>query len=112
MHVLMFTARDATADRVEGLAAGDRAQLNVTDDGAGIPPGAQRRLFERFHRGEHRPGAGLALSIVDARGGATVAANTATGGASSVADLPLPPRRRLGAGPAVTRRPSLSARTW
>ena len=75
---------------------GDRAQLNVTDDGTGIPPGAERRIFERFHRGdEARTGAGaglglaIALSIVDAHGGTIVAANNATGGASFVADLPL-----------------------
>ncbi|GAA1512750.1 HAMP domain-containing sensor histidine kinase [Dactylosporangium maewongense] len=75
---------------------GDRAQLNVTDDGTGIPPGAERQIFERFHRGDEArtgPGAGLglaiALSIVDAHGGTIVAANNATGGASFVADLPL-----------------------
>ncbi|MET7418558.1 HAMP domain-containing sensor histidine kinase [Dactylosporangium sp. NPDC005555] len=77
---------------------GDRAQLNVTDDGTGIPPGTERRIFERFHRGDEArtgPGAGLglaiALSIVDAHGGTIVAANNARGGASFVADLPLSP---------------------
>ncbi len=75
---------------------GDRAQLNVSDDGTGIRPGDERRIFERFYRAdEARSGGGaglglsIAMTIVQAHGGAIVAANNATGGASVVADLPL-----------------------
>jgi signal transduction histidine kinase len=74
---------------------GDRTQLGVADDGPGIRPGEERRIFERFHRGdEARSGGGaglglaIALAIVQAHGGAIVAANNATGGASFVVDLP------------------------
>ncbi|WP_255780967.1 sensor histidine kinase [Dactylosporangium sp. AC04546] len=74
---------------------GPSTQLNVADDGPGIPPGAERHIFERFHRAdESRSGAGaglglaIALSIVRAHGGAILAANNARGGASFVVDLP------------------------
>jgi signal transduction histidine kinase len=75
---------------------GDRAQLNISDDGSGIRPGDERRIFERFYRADEARsggGAGLGLSIglriVELHGGTIVAANNATGGASFVADLPL-----------------------
>jgi signal transduction histidine kinase len=74
---------------------GDRGQLHVTDDGVGIPPGDERRIFARFYRGDAARsggGAGLGLSIaawiVGMHGGSIVAANNARGGASFVADLP------------------------
>jgi signal transduction histidine kinase len=77
---------------------GDRTQLNVTDDGVGIRPGDERRIFERFHRGdESRSGGGaglglaIALTIVVAHHGGIVAANNAKGGASFVVDLPAVP---------------------
>ncbi|MCB1954330.1 MAG: HAMP domain-containing protein [Rhodocyclaceae bacterium] len=45
---------------------GSDALLSVADDGPGISPEAQARLFERFHRGAgaDSPGAGLGLAIV------------------------------------------------
>jgi signal transduction histidine kinase len=44
-------------------------QIDVQDDGIGIPPNIQERVFERFFRGEHAfvlasAGTGLGLSIV------------------------------------------------
>ncbi|MET7396031.1 HAMP domain-containing sensor histidine kinase [Dactylosporangium sp. NPDC005572] len=75
---------------------GPSTQLNVADDGPGIPPGAERHIFERFHRAdESRSGAGaglglaIALSIVRAHDGTILAANNARGGASFVVDLPV-----------------------
>jgi signal transduction histidine kinase len=49
--------------------AGDEIQVDVEDNGIGIPPEAQTRIFERFYRGEHpfvlaTSGTGLGLSIV------------------------------------------------
>ena len=41
-------------------------ELQVQDDGIGIPPADQSRLFEPFHRGANvgnRPGSGLGLAI-------------------------------------------------
>src|SRR5581483_9849459 len=43
------------------------AELHVTDDGAGFPPGFLDRAFERFSRGDtarRGGGAGLGLAIV------------------------------------------------
>jgi signal transduction histidine kinase len=78
---------------------GDRGQLHVTDDGSGIPPGDEQRIFARFYRGDAARsgnGAGLGLSIgawiVGAHGGTILAANNAHGGASFVAELPLSSR--------------------
>jgi len=74
---------------------GGRTQLAVADDGPGIPPGQERRIFERFHRGDEARsgrGAGLGLAIaltiaLEHRGGIE-AANNATGGAAFLVDLP------------------------
>ena len=78
---------------VAGHARG--ATVQVSDDGPGIPPGMQERIFERFVRADEsrrRGGAGLGLSIarwiVRAHGGEIRAANHERGGASFVADLP------------------------
>jgi signal transduction histidine kinase len=74
---------------------GPAAQLHVSDDGPGLPPGAEARIFERFWRGDEARsgrGAGLGLAIaawiVRAHGGSILAANNAKGGASFVAEFP------------------------
>jgi two-component system, OmpR family, sensor kinase len=42
-------------------------RLAVLDEGPGVPPGDERRVFERFRRGRtDRPGTGLGLAIVEA----------------------------------------------
>ncbi len=61
------------------LLPGDKAvRLYVRDEGIGIPPAEQERIFERFHRVDNRlarqtPGTGLGLfltrAIVEAHGG-------------------------------------------
>jgi len=48
---------------------GTEVQVDVADDGVGIAPADQERVFERFYRGEHplvlaTPGTGLGLPIV------------------------------------------------
>ena len=44
-----------------------RGRLAVLDEGPGVPPGEERRVFERFRRGRtDRPGTGLGLAIVEA----------------------------------------------
>jgi signal transduction histidine kinase len=47
-----------------GWNAGGR--IFVADEGAGVRPGDERQLFERFHRGRsEQPGTGLGLAIVE-----------------------------------------------
>ncbi len=62
--------------------------LEVADHGPGIPPGTERRVFDKFFRasaGESRRGIGLGLAIcrgiVEGHGGTIVAANRDGGGA-------------------------------
>lgn len=44
----------------------EHGRLAVLDEGPGVPPEEQRRVFERFKRGRNdRPGTGLGLAIVE-----------------------------------------------
>src|SRR5262245_7230605 len=78
---------------------GSSAQLNVADDGCGIPPGDEQRIFERFFRADavRGPGGGAGLGlaiaswIVDQHNGHIMAANNDRGGATFVAELPAAP---------------------
>ena len=64
--------------RIMGRSEGDVAVISVSDQGVGIPPDEQRKLFRRFYRVDNRlrretQGAGLGLflsrAIVEAHGG-------------------------------------------
>ena len=83
-----------------GWARGDGlALLTVEDRGAGLAPGEEHRVFERFYRGGqrngHPEGTGLGLAIVAALverwGGSAAAANRSGGGARIELRLPLAP---------------------
>ena len=55
--------------RIHSPNGGKEVQVDVKDNGVGIPVEDQNRVFERFYRGEHplvlaTPGTGLGLSIV------------------------------------------------
>jgi GAF domain-containing protein/nitrogen-specific signal transduction histidine kinase len=55
--------------RIHSPNGGHEVQVDVKDNGVGIPLDDQTRVFERFYRGEHplvlaTPGTGLGLSIV------------------------------------------------
>jgi signal transduction histidine kinase len=55
--------------RIHSPNGGHEVQVDVSDNGVGIPLDDQNRVFERFYRGEHplvlaTPGTGLGLSIV------------------------------------------------
>ncbi len=68
--------------------------ISVSDRGPGLPPGQERRVFEKFYRGDHTRtgGLGLGLSIargfVEAHGGKIAANNRPDGGARFTITLP------------------------
>jgi signal transduction histidine kinase len=50
---------------VRAFVENERIHIEVSDDGPGIPPDAQARLFERFYRAtSEKTGSGLGLAIV------------------------------------------------
>jgi len=73
-----------SAITLAGRVDGTRAILTIADEGPGIPPGAQERVFEMFYRVEggdrQRAGTGLGLAIsrglIEAQGG-TIRAESA-----------------------------------
>ncbi|MBX5490157.1 MAG: response regulator [Chloroflexi bacterium] len=80
--------------------SGDHARLAVSDDGPGIPPEYQERIFERFYRldndpARRTPGAGLGLAIARAiaelHGGRLWVESTPGAGSTFVLLLPLVP---------------------
>lgn len=71
-------------------------QLELLDEGPGLPPGEEEHVFEkfrRFPRAGRAQGAGLGLSIcrgiVEAHGGTLTASNRREGGARFLLELPL-----------------------
>ncbi len=75
---------------------GDRVRIAVTDDGPGIPPELQERIFDRFVRADQARtsgnGSGLGLAIVKAiidNHHGTVTVHSDQAGTSIVADIPV-----------------------
>jgi two-component system OmpR family sensor kinase len=92
-----------TAVRLTVHREGNVAELIVADEGPGIPPAAQERVFERFWRGDPgrsraRGGTGLGLaivaSIVAAHGGTVDLTSVPGQGATFTVRLPLAPQAR------------------
>jgi signal transduction histidine kinase len=92
-------ARHARSTVALSLTVRERrwAELDVDDDGAGIPPADRRRVFERFvrldeARGRGTGGGGLGLSIVEevarAHGGTVMVDDSPLGGARISVRLP------------------------
>jgi len=80
-------ARTRVVARVE--AVGGDAQIVVEDDGPGVAPELEGRLFERFSKGMDSPGSGLGLAIcrwVARSHGGEIAHD---GGSRFIARLPL-----------------------
>ncbi len=75
--------------------------ISVADRGAGLEPGEETKVFQKFYRGPRtRPGGlGLGLSIarqlVEANGGEIVAQNRQGGGAMFSIRLPIGEAMRL-----------------
>ena len=88
---------------VEVSAAQDDSMLviSVADRGAGLEPGEETKVFQKFYRGPRtRPGGiGLGLSIarqlVEAHGGQIIAQNREGGGAAFSIRLPIGEKMRL-----------------
>ena len=49
---------------LRAAAIGAGAEIIVTDEGAGVPPGLERAVFERFRKDSASHGSGLGLAIV------------------------------------------------
>jgi signal transduction histidine kinase len=82
--------------RIGSAVDGEVARLWVTDEGPGIPAGAQQRIFERFRRvddsrGEQGSGLGLAIvAAIAAAHGGTVSVQSSVGvGSTFTIELPL-----------------------
>ncbi|MBF0160613.1 MAG: DUF4118 domain-containing protein, partial [Magnetococcales bacterium] len=75
----------------------DFVEISVYDNGPGLPPGMEKKMFEKFTRSEKASGFGLGLSIVrsivEAHGGTVRAENVPDGGALFIIMLPagIPP---------------------
>jgi two-component system sensor histidine kinase KdpD len=95
---------------IEVAAARDHSTLviSVADRGAGLEPGEETRVFQKFYRGPRtRPGGiGLGLAIarqlVDVNGGEIVAHNRQGGGAVFSIRLPITQAMRLPATDSVS----------
>lgn len=77
-------------------AAGGFMNVNVYDDGPGLPQGQEETIFEKFTRGsreDKKPGIGLGLAIcraiIDAHNGSIHAGHSPAGGASIVFSIPI-----------------------
>ena len=96
-NALAATPAEGTVT-VEARAAGQRAEVSVTDTGAGLAAGDLERVFERFYRAPGQPrrsgGSGIGLTIARniarAHGGEVTASSPGPGrGATFVLTLPL-----------------------
>jgi PAS domain S-box-containing protein len=85
-NALRHGAGTVTVTVAPATVAGERgAEVTVTDEGPGIDPDVQPRIFGRFWRGSRRGGTGLGLYItkglVEAHGGAIESGRAPGGGA-------------------------------
>jgi two-component system sensor histidine kinase KdpD len=89
---------------ISAQAKNKYAEIRVLDNGPGLPPGSEEKVFDKFFRGatvapDCRRGVGLGLAIcraiIEAHGGKITAANHSAGGSEFVISLPCtetPPR--------------------
>ncbi len=95
-NALKYGAPDGTVT-IAVRRADEFVEVQVTDDGPGLPDGDTERLFELFYRTDdakrRAQGAGIGLfvvrALVEAAGGRVAAANRPTGGASFSFRLPV-----------------------
>lgn len=96
-NALTATPAEGTVT-IEARAAGQRAEVSVTDTGVGLAAGDLERVFERFYRAPGQPrrsgGSGIGLTIARniarAHGGEVTASSPGPGrGATFILALPL-----------------------
>jgi len=94
-NALKYTPAESPIE-VTAEDGGGAVLIEVADRGPGLPPGEERRIFEKFHRAEAGPtvrGAGLGLAIcrgiVHAHGGRIWAENRSGGGVTVRFTLPV-----------------------
>jgi len=95
-NALKYGAADGTVT-IEVRRAGEFVEIEVTDEGPGLPDRDTERLFELFYRTDdakrRAQGAGIGLfvvrALVEAAGGRVAAANRPTGGAAFSIRLPV-----------------------
>ena len=92
---------------ISAVANEHRVEIRIADNGPGVPPGSEEKVFDKFFRGsavapDGRRGVGLGLAIcqaiVQAHAGKITVANRPQGGAEFVVSLPCtetPPRVEL-----------------
>ncbi len=94
-NALKYSPPESPVD-IRAWAVGKSLTLSISDQGPGIEPGDEERIFEKLARGQaaaHRPGAGLGLAIckgiATAHHGRIQATNHTQGGAHFLVTLPL-----------------------
>jgi two-component system sensor histidine kinase KdpD len=91
-------APPSTPIEIAARTVGSTLLVDVADQGPGIPPGEEHRIFEKFHRANQQAasgsGIGLAIcrGIIDLHAGTIQALNRPGGGAIFRIALPLPSR--------------------
>lgn len=95
-NALRYTPQECPIE-IHARHAGESVEIRVEDNGPGLPPGSESRVFEKFFRGasstaDGRRGVGLGLAIcqaiVEAHRGRIVARNRSGGGAEFIITLP------------------------
>jgi two-component system sensor histidine kinase KdpD len=73
---------------IRAAVDGRSVRISVSDNGPGLPPGSEERIFDKFYRAA--PSAdGVSRAIVKAHGGHITASNRPGGGAEFLIRLPL-----------------------
>jgi two-component system, OmpR family, sensor histidine kinase SenX3 len=91
-------SRPGTPITIQARSTGAAIQLSVTDSGPGLSADEQRKIFEKFYRGESvrakLPGTGMGLNIVkdivNAHSGTIQVESTPNVGTTFVIELPVP----------------------
>lgn len=94
-NAAVYTPPGTRVDLRARLVRLDRLRLVVRDHGAGLPPGDEARVFEKFFRAPGSPAGGTGLGLAIARGllralgGDLTARNHPEGGAEFTLELPV-----------------------